>query len=318
MNVRPVDPAAITAAAALIRAGGLVAFPTETVYGLGADALNPEAVARIFLAKRRPSFDPLIVHVSERSMLPAVTAEVKPAAVALMEAFWPGPLTLVMARGERIPGIVTAGLDTVAVRMPAHPTASALIAEAGTPIAAPSANRFGRLSPTSAQHVARQLGAEVDLILDGGATPHGVESTIVDSSDGLRVLRHGAITIEALRAAGFEVADAAGPTNHPSVPGQLPGHYAPATPLVVASPGEWGDLSRAAVLGFTAVPDGCLVTEILSQNGDMVEAASHLFEALHRLDDAGADVIYVEPVPETGLGRAIMDRLRRAAHRQVP
>jgi L-threonylcarbamoyladenylate synthase len=318
MNVRPADSASISVAAALIRAGGLVAFPTETVYGLGADAINPEAVARIFQAKRRPSFDPLIVHVSDRTMLPEVTEEVNPAALALIERFWPGPLTLVMTRGERVPGIVTAGLDTVAVRMPAHPVASALIAAAGTPIAAPSANRFGRLSPTSAQHVARQLGSEVDLILDGGATPHGVESTIVDTSDGLRVLRHGAITIEALRAAGFEATDASGPTSHPSVPGQLPGHYAPATPLVLAPPGEWGDLSRAAILGFTAAPDGCLVSEILSPTGDMVEAASHLFEALHHLDDAGAEVIYVEPVPETGLGRAIMDRLRRAAHRQVP
>jgi L-threonylcarbamoyladenylate synthase len=318
MSVRPVNPAAITEAAILIREGGLVAFPTETVYGLGADALNPEAVARIFWAKRRPSFDPLIVHICERAMLTRVASAVTPAAHDLMEAFWPGPLTLVMGKGPRVPGIVTAGLDTVAVRMPAHPTAAALIAEAGTPIAAPSANRFGRLSPTSARHVSDQLGTEVDLILDGGSTPHGVESTIVDASNGLAVLRHGAVTIEALRAAGFEAIDAAGTTNHPSVPGQLPGHYAPTTPVVLAPPDEWGDLSQAAVLGFTAAPTGCLRSEVLSPGGDMVEAASHLFEALHRLDAAGARVIYVEPVPETGLGRAIMDRLRRAAHREVP
>lgn len=317
MAVVPTTPREIEQAARVIREGGLVAFPTETVYGLGANALDASAVARIFEAKRRPSFDPLIVHVADRAMLLRVAREVPPQVEPLMEKFWPGPLTLVLPKAEAVPGIVTSGLPTVAVRMPAHPVALELIRQAGLPIAAPSANPFGYLSPTRAEHVERMLGEAVDLILDGGPTLYGVESTILLLAEKPVVLRHGAIPVEELESILGRVELRVGEMVRPLVPGQLPQHYAPRTPIQVARPDEvpkelrkqWG------YLAFRDVPKGFKIVKVLSPTGDLREAAAHLFEALHQLDRLGLPAIYAEPVPEEGLGRAIMDRLRRATVR---
>ncbi len=307
------DPSGLALAADHITAGGLVAFPTETVYGLGADAFSPPAVARIFAAKERPHFDPLIVHVDGPSMAGEVAAEIDDTAAAMIERWWPGPLTLVLPKRPRVPGIVTSGLETVGVRMPNHPIALSLITLAGTPIAAPSANPFGRLSPTRAEHVDRLLGERVDVILDGGPTHHGVESTIVAVGGTVRILRHGAVTQEMLTEAGFHpVVD---PGDGPVTPGSLDDHYAPATPLTIAPPDECSDRGRAAALTFQSAAKGFAAARVLSPSGDLIEAAANLFEALHDLDSAGTSAIYAEPVPEIGIGRAIMDRLRRASRR---
>lgn len=315
--VRKASPTNIAKAANIIRSGGLVAFPTETVYGLGADALNAEAVAKIFAAKQRPSFDPLIVHVSDLEMLSCVIAEVPPQAGPLIEQFWPGALTLVMPKSPQIPGLVTSGLPTVAVRMPSHPVALELIRQAGVPIAAPSANPFGYLSPTRAEHVERMLGDHVDLILDGGSTEFGVESTILLLAERPTVLRFGAVSVEQLEAAVGKVDLRVGEAQKPLVPGQLPSHYAPRTPIQLAFPEQIPAKVKKEVgfLAFKDVPKGFKVVKLLSPTGDMLEAAAHLFEALHQLDRLGLEAIYAEPVPEEGLGRAIMDRLRRAAVR---
>ncbi|MCL6528091.1 MAG: threonylcarbamoyl-AMP synthase [Thermaceae bacterium] len=309
-------PENLERAAQIIRSGGLVAFPTETVYGLGANALNAMAAAKIFEAKRRPAFDPLIVHVADRGMLSWVVSEVPPVAEALMERFWPGPLTLVLPKSAEVPGIVTSGLPTVAVRMPRHPVALELIRRAGVPLAAPSANPFGYLSPTRAEHVARMLGDTVDLILEGGATEFGVESTIVLLGEPPVLLRHGAIPPEALEAQLGPLQRGVEERQKPLVPGQLPQHYAPRTPIVLAYPQEVPPERRkkAGFLAFKDVPKGFKVVKVLSPTGDLLEAAAHLFEALHQLDRLGLEQIYAEPVPEEGLGWAIMDRLRRAAH----
>ncbi len=307
---------AIEEAAEILRRGGLVAFPTETVYGLGANALDPVAAARIFEVKRRPAFDPLIVHVGDRAMLQQVVLEVLPAAELLIRRFWPGPLTLVLRRRPEVPRIVTAGLDTVAVREPSHPVALALIRRAGVPVAAPSANPFGRLSPTRAEHVARHLGDAVDLILDAGPTPYGIESTIVSVLDSPpQVLRLGAIPVEDLEAVlgPVEVTTVA---HRPEAPGQLPAHYAPRTRLCIARAEEVPPSARAksAYLAFQRAPeDGFAAVRVLSPRGDLREAAARLFDLLHELDGVGVERIYAEPVPEVGLGRAIMDRLRRAS-----
>lgn len=304
-------------AARILRSGGLVAFPTETVYGLGANALDAEAAARIFEVKQRPAFDPLIVHVASREMLQQVAAEVSPQAEALIERFWPGPLTLVLPKAPAVPGIVTAGLPTVAVRMPGHPVALELLRCAGVPVAAPSANPFGYLSPTRAEHVERMLGDRVDLILDGGLTTHGVESTIVLLGEKPTVLRYGAIPLEELEPVVGPLALSVGESHKPLVPGQLPQHYAPHTPIRIARPEEVPTRGRKKLgyLAFKDVPRGFGVVKVLSPTGDLREAAAHLFEALHQLDMLGLEAIYAEPVPEEGLGRAIMDRLRRAAAR---
>lgn len=313
--VVPPTPENLKRAAQIIRMGGLVAFPTETVYGLGANALDAMAVARIFEAKERPSFDPLIVHISDREMLQRVVQEVPALAERLMARFWPGPLTLVLPKSARIPEIVTAGLPTVAVRMPAHPVAQALIQQAGVPVAAPSANPFGYLSPTRAEHVERMLGKRVDLILDGGRTEFGVESTIVLLAEKPVVLRYGALTVEALEQVVGEVTEQLEERDKPLVPGQLPQHYAPHTPIRIAAAGEVPPAQRKRVgyLAFREVPKGFKVVKVLSPTGNLLEAAAHLFEALHQLDRLGLEAIYAEPIPEVGLGRAIMDRLRRAS-----
>ncbi len=307
------DRESITRAADIIRRGGLVAFPTETVYGLGADALNAVAAAGIFEAKGRPRFDPLIVHIAGTDALPLLAERPHPLAEKLIAAFWPGPLTVVLPKSAAVPDIVTAGLGTVALRMPAHPIARELIALSGTPIAAPSANPFGFISPTTAEHVERQLGDRVEMILDGGPCAVGVESTIIAFGDtGPRLLRPGGLALEEIEAIIGPVA-----TSHtPGVeaPGQLSSHYSPRTPVVILD-GTVVAAEGAAYLAFREPPAGgsYAKVEVLSPRGDLREAAARVFSALHSLDASGAPVIIAEPVPETGLGLAIMDRLRRAA-----
>ncbi len=311
--------AAIAEAAALIKAGGLVGLPTETVYGLAADAFNARACARIFEVKARPSFDPLIVHIADASELPRV-AQSGPALAAVLAArFWPGPLTLVLPKAAAVPGIVSSGLDTVAVRVPAHPVALALLQACGTPLAAPSANRFGQLSPTRAQHVQLGLGEAVPLILDGGPCAAGVESSIVDfSGPEPRLLRPGGIPREVLEdALGMRLPSGPAVLEKPLAPGQLASHYAPRTPLRRLAQSAAHDSGEAhlGLLAFQAAPEhhhyGAV--EVLSPSGNLAEAAARLFDCLHRLDGQRLAGIEVEPVPAMGLGLAINDRLAKAA-----
>lgn len=314
------DPESIRMAAEIIRAGGLVAFPTETVYGLGADAFNPRAIARIFEVKNRPTFDPLIVHIADLAAPDRLVASVTPWARRLIEQFWPGPLTLVLPKRAEVPDLVTAGPPTVAVRMPAHPVAQALIREADVPIAAPSANPFGYVSPTTAEHVREALGDRIDLILDGGPCPLGIESTIVSMvGTWPELLRPGSVTLA-------EIREVIGPVVRPAAsqtvvaPGQLPRHYATRTPVTIlaaqgASPIIHGH-ERAGLLAMSApshVDESFCAIDVLSPSGDLREAARHLFAALRRLDALGLDRLYAEPCEERGLGIAIMDRLRRGA-----
>lgn len=307
----------IASAARHLAAGDVVGVPTETVYGLGANALNHAAVARVFEVKRRPSFDPLIVHVGAPQAALEVATHLPPAAERLAEAFWPGPLTLVLERRDHVPDLVTSGLPTVGVRCPRHPLIQELLGILKFPLAAPSANRFGSISPTTAQHVLDQLGGEVPYVLDGGPCAVGVESTIV-GFDGERCLlyRPGGVPLEELEALIGPLVDARqeSPTS-PVTPGMLPSHYAPRTPL------ELGDLDELTerhagrafgVLSFQHKREA-LASRVLSPTGDLSEAAQRLFAALRELDDSGAEVLLAEPVPERGLGRAINDRLRRAA-----
>lgn len=301
----------IAEAASALRAGRLVAFPTETVYGLGADATNGRAVAAIFAAKGRPRFNPLIVHVADVAAVERI-AVLNVTARRLASAFWPGAMTLVLARrpDSGIADLVTAGLDTIGVRVPNHPVAQALLREAALPIAAPSANRSGHVSATSAAHVASDLGERVSLILDGGPTVLGVESTVLAVDDTPIILRPGAVTATQIEAVlGCNVARAKGSDPRPTSPGQLESHYAPRARLRLAvtdpAPGE-------ALLAFGAAPAHQPVIN-LSPTGDLVEAAANLFAALRALDSAGTGTIAVMPIPETGLGEAINDRLRRAA-----
>jgi L-threonylcarbamoyladenylate synthase len=315
------DSAAIRSAGKIIRTGGLVAFPTETVYGLGCDAMNADAAARVFEAKQRPRFDPLIVHIADLKQLNVVIESLPPLGHRLIETFWPGPLTLVLTKQQAIPDLVTAGHSTVAVRMPNHPVAQAFIREAGTPIAGPSANPFGYVSPTTAQHVADGLGSKVDLILDGGPSLVGVESTIVSLvGPQPELLRPGSITIEQLSAVVGSLRRSPPVNQQPIAPGQLPRHYATQTPLtLLASVGErplLKDNERVGLLIYSRTRDGddrFAAVEVLSSSGDLREAARHLFAALRRLDSLGLDRIYAEPCKEEGLGVAIMDRLRRCA-----
>ncbi len=309
-------------AAEIIKTGGIVAFPTETVYGLGADAFNPLAVARIFEAKERPLFDPLIVHIADLRQMGQLAAKIDKRAGRLAGRFWPGPLTMVLPKHQSVPGIITAGLDTVAIRMPDHLIALELITRSGSPIAAPSANRFGCLSPTRAVHVLEQLGDRVDMIIDGGSCQVGIESTIISLVDDRNViLRPGGVTAEDIEAVIGPVESRAESTGSPEAPGQLPRHYSPSIPVELAGSIGQIDFSRedAGFLLFSKpffdVP--AARTEILSEEGDLKEASANLFSALHRLDDMSIRVIIAEPLPETGLGVAIMDRLRRAARKKT-
>jgi L-threonylcarbamoyladenylate synthase len=315
------DPSAIAEGAAILRGGGLVAFPTETVYGLGANALDAAAVARIFAAKGRPTFDPLIVHLADRTWLERAVRATPEAAAILAARFWPGPLTLVLPKAAVVPDLVTAGLDTVGVRVPDHSAAHALLEAADTPIAAPSANLFGHVSPTTAAHVVEQLGDRVDAVLDGGPCRVGVESTIVSFASGAPVvLRPGGVTREELaEALGRPVAlvRERAPEDTPLVaPGQLERHYATRTPLRLL-PGRAtgpGSSARVGLLAFAGSPAlGFAAVEVLAPDGKPATAAANLFAALRRLDARGLDLLLAEPCSEEGLGSAIMDRLRRCA-----
>lgn len=326
---------AVAAACAMLQAGEVVALPTETVYGLAADAFQPEAVARVFAAKDRPSFDPLIVHIARRGDLARVAVvppEIEETVNQLASAFWPGPLTIILPKHPDVPDLVTSGLPTVAVRQSAHPVFRAVGKAVGSPLAAPSANRFGRISPTSAGAVMKELGGRIPLIVDAGACSQGVESTIVsiEPREGkkpvLRLHRAGPVTKEELQKYGkVEKAREISP-DHPQAPGQLASHYAPATPLILlARPEDFHPEpgKRYGLLSYKGEDDGDYVTlheweriESLSPgSGKLAEAALRLFYAMRVLDEAGLDAIVAEPVSETGLGVAIMDRLRRAAAR---
>lgn len=308
---------AIAEAAALLKAGGLVAFPTETVYGLGADATSEQAVARIFAAKRRPQFNPLISHLPDRAAAQGL-AVFDPRAEALAAAFWPGALTLVLPRAAGCPiaRLTSSGLDSVALRVPAHPVAQALLRAVGRPVAAPSANPSGRLSPTRAEHVAAALGEAVDLILDGGPCQVGLESTVValTGSEPL-LLRAGGVTREAIERVIGPLAVPAEGEAAPASPGRLLSHYAPALPLRLDATSVRPD---EALLAFGPALAGAAATRNLSAAGDLIEAAANLFQMLRELDQPGLAGIAAMPVPEHDLGAAINDRLRRAAAPRPP
>ena len=313
----------IAQAADVLRRGGLVAFPTETVYGLGANALDAAAVRRIFEVKQRPATSPLIVHAASESMARDYAAHWPAAAHDLARRFWPGPLTLVVPKRPIIPDIVTAGLGTVGLRVPAHPVALALIRAAGVPVAAPSANRFTQLSPTSAEHVRAGLGDAVDLILDGGSTPVGIESTVLSlAGAGPALLRPGMISREEIEAVIGDVADAppagaqtflddAGADQaHPS-PGMHRKHYSPRTPLLLIAPGERPVGGRGVVVSHRSHARG-----IVRLSADPRRYAAALYATLHELDGQGYDWIAVESVPELDAWAGIRDRLTRAAARE--
>ena len=326
---------AVREACALLRAGEVVALPTETVYGLAADALNPSAVAKVFAAKERPAFDPLIVHIASRGDLKSVAIvpdEISETVAKLTSAFWPGPLTLILPRHPDVPDLVASGLPTVAVRQSAHPVFRAINKELGRPIAAPSANRFGRISPTSASAVVKELGGRIPLVVDAGACGEGLESTIIsiEPRDGkkpvFRLHRAGPVTKEQLQDFGKVEKVRMTATDLPHAPGQLPSHYAPLTPLILLDdpasfkpePGKrYGLLSyRGEDDGpFTSLHEWERVEALSPGSGKLAEAAIRLFHVMRVLDEAGLDAIIAEPVSETGLGVAIMDRLRRASVR---
>jgi L-threonylcarbamoyladenylate synthase len=310
----------VARAVALLRAGEIVALPTETVYGLAADALSAEAVVKIFETKKRPRFDPLIVHLPELAWLEKVAVieeEARPLIERLIAKFWPGPLTIVLPRTEMVPPIVTAGLETIAIRISADPLFAEVVRGFGQPLAAPSANRFGRISPTAAGHVMEELSGRIPLIVDGGASEHGIESTVIAAcEDGIEVLRAGAITREELAEFAEVRIRASGGAESP---GQLPSHYRPQTSLMIAD--EISKITvpkgkRYGALLWSDAPfsETFVESRRLSTTGDLREAATNLFRQLRELDHAGLDCLVAEAVPEKGLGVAIMDRLRRAAH----
>ena len=321
------------AAVELLRKGDLVALPTETVYGLAAKALNPIAVAKIFEAKERPRFDPLIVHLPNRGWLGRIVdglAGDRQLIGKLADKFWPGPLTIVLPKREIVSDIVTAGLETVAVRLSAHPVFAEIVGELDEPLAAPSANRFGRVSPTTAQHVLDELDGRIPLIVDAGPTEHGIESTIVAVRDGrIAILRCGPITDEQLS----EFADIVRVTvtQRISAPGHLPSHYTPITPLRLIDKAEAFPPQKNQRVGLlawsgafpsptspqleTRCSEAFAAVRNLSDRGDLREAAANLFRCLRELDALGLDLIIAERVPSRGLGAAIMDRLERASHR---
>lgn len=321
----------VAEAAAILNRGGLVAFPTETVYGLGANALDPEAVARIYAAKGRPAYNPLIVHVHATSAVERVARAWTPAAERLASAFWPGPLTLVLPKQRAVPDSVTAGLDTVGVRIPSHPVAQALLAAARLPVAAPSANRSMALSPTRASHVAKSLGDAVDLILDAGPTQVGIESTVVDVTGEIPVvLRPGIISRDQIEAVAGRVriaselrgASGEGGSSALPSPGMMDRHYAPRARLWLGPDDEHMLMQRAAELRGNGGRVAVLVRSDIStpaQDADVVAMpqapasyAAVLFDTLHRLDDAGYDTILVQAVPATSDWAGIRDRLTRA------
>lgn len=311
----------IDKAAELLREGKLVVFPTETVYGLGANAFDALAVARVFAMKERPDFDPLIVHISSLDQLEKLfMTPIDPQVYELAKAFWPGPLTIVHAKQTQVPDLITSGLSTVAVRMPSHPVALELIEKAGTPVAAPSANKFGCLSPTQASHVVKQ-NMQPEYLLDGGSTDFGIESTVVSvSEDGVRILRYGAVTEEALAAhVKIITAKEENDTNGLHSPGMLKSHYAPRKPMYILEDASAVVLPAGSglIVGSLdrAVSPSALKTLALSASGDLFEMAVNLFAGLHSMeDDPEISQIYFESIAETGIGKAIMDRARKAAY----
>ena len=336
MKFLPVTPKSLEQAAKILQSGGLVAFPTETVYGLGADAYNPQAVAKIFEAKGRPKFDPLIVHISAIETLKNVAAlslldkETNKKLFLLAENFWPGPLSIILPKNEKIPGLVTSGLSTVAVRFPDHEAALHLISSSGGAVAAPSANPFGSLSPTRAEHVRNSMGEKVDMILDGGQTRIGLESTVLDITGGkIKILRPGGTPKEAIEKLAGKIKNYEPKSNDAfASPGQLKNHYAPKTKLftltqdeIIQKPYE----QDCAFLFFDGYARDAWLTErgkavnkeeiirVLSETGDLLEAAACLFETLHELDNLNIFRIFAQLAPKQGLGEAINDRLIRGA-----
>ena len=324
--------AATDRAVELLRQGEVVALPTETVYGLAADALRPDAVVKIYEAKERPRFDPLIVHLPDQSWLERVTeisTQNSKIVSRLVSAFWPGPMTVILTKTALVPDIVTAGLDTVAVRISGNPVFQEVIRAFGKPLAAPSANRFGRISPTTAEHVLNELESRIPLIVDGGSTTHGVESTIVAVRDGqVEILRPGPVTKEDLCGIGCQPTEyRSGLAHRPATdatapiiraPGQLPVHYAPKTPLRLINKADIfspAENRRVGLLAWHRIgpAERFAMTRLLSETQDLREAAANLFSYLRELDALDLDLIVAEQVPEEGLGRAINDRLRRAA-----
>ncbi len=313
-TIYPADAASLELAASAIKSGELVAFPTETVYGLGADAYNAAAVAAIFAAKERPSFDPLISHIADPDFLPQY-ARTDSRVLSLARKFWPGPLTFVLERSDHNPSLDLAcsGLPKIAVRMPAHPVAQALIKKSGVPIVAPSANKFKSISPTTARHVYDSLGEKVKIILDGGPCRVGVESTIIDvTGPNVVMLRAGGVSLEELEDfLNEKIIISHGNPNLPSAPGQLLKHYAPAHSLRINALYKQ---EKEFLIGFGRIKDADLN---LSPKGDLQEAAANLFAYMRRADElAGVKSLAMSPIPETGLGLAINDRIRRAAHKE--
>jgi L-threonylcarbamoyladenylate synthase len=308
-------------AARLLREGKLVSFATETVYGLGANALDVNAVARVFAVKNRPHFDPLIVHIADRSWLSRLVTTWPETAEQLANHFWPGPLTLVLPKTELVPDLVTSGLPSVAVRMPSHPLALELLRLADVPVAAPSANLFGQLSPTRAEHVADRLGDQIDYLLDGGPCSVGVESTVLLLEPNRAVLlRPGGVALEDIESLiGPVEMPARATSGHEAAPspGMLPQHYAPRTPLAIVDDFDsLVDSNRCGLLTLQPCPVASrfAAVEMLSASGDLTEAAANFFAALRRLDSARIERIVARPLPNHGLGRALNDRLMRAAH----
>jgi len=334
MNVLPVSQESIQKGASILKSGGLVAFPTETVYGLGADAFNPLALAKVFEVKDRPRFDPLIIHIAAIETLEKVadlsklSEDARKKLFLLAENFWPGPLSIILPKNENIPDLATAGLTTAAIRFPDNEAAQKLIALSTGAVAAPSANPFGALSPTKAEHVRQGLGEKVDLILDGGAARIGVESTVLDiSGESIKILRHGGTPREAIVE---KVTDTVTDTEEGALlsPGMLKSHYAPHASLSVHTDKEIVEIqnegSSCAFLFFDEkTKDAWLckqkskntaIIKVLSKTGDLIEAASNLFKMLHEIDESGADKIFAQASPNHGLGEAINDRLRRGAN----
>ena len=323
---------AVNEAAALLESGEIVAMPTETVYGLGADALNADAVARVFAVKERPSFDPLIVHISsytELGEIAEIPSEIEQTLKKITSAFWPGPLTVVLPKKAVIPDIVTSGLPTVGIRQSSNKVFRAIGKKLGHPIAAPSANRFGRISPTSASAVIKELNGRIPLVVDAGACRDGLESTIIRIEPGekrptIYILRPGPVTKKELQNFGKVIMTKKRVIDEPEAPGQLASHYAPVTPLFlfekpedfVPEPGKkYGLLSYKGdpKAGYLNAHEWARVESLSPGSGKLPEAAVRLFHVMRLLDEAGLDAIIAEPVSETGLGQAIMDRLRRAA-----
>jgi len=330
INPKRIDLAKIKIAAEEIKKGNLVAFPTETVYGLGADAINAKAVAKIFQAKGRPFNDPLIAHIADINELHRLSKQVPPVALKLAKAFWPGPLTLVLKKSELVSGIVTAGLDTIAVRMPADDIALSLIREAKTPIAAPSANLFGRTSPTTAQHVADDLGGKIKMIIDGGKTKVGVESTVLDVTvEPVQVLRAGGISVEKLKEVVGQVKISKELEEGFRSPGMLNSHYSPRAKLILVEKKGDAQVEEVRRLASKYIAQelkvGIMAKEenqnkyngfefkVIGKGSELDVCATNLFSTLRSFDKEGFEIIIAEGLEEQGLGLAIMERLRKAA-----